>query len=283
MLSNSLLHWLYIKPTWKCEDYCAIATWQSFWVIFGDVLHLFFTIFRWFLFKLAKQIAKTVGGRDSDSSYIYNYSFGHLEQKLSESCQKCEKLSKSSKIFTKWQWYGNHHCNGLLSLMCKSKCFPEEVNWCQINSCQTTKDFGNNYTLRQQQLTTTYWYQQFLLWHIFLFLSSRPVNLLTSQIQSIVRALHKQLREKSVKTRQVNTVFSLGHWGVGGGDTCSCGSVQTSFVVMMTCVSHKSLQSNFVKAQNSKGWVQALFASLPPPPSSKSLPAPALPSLHLQH
>ncbi|XP_020625713.1 cullin-associated NEDD8-dissociated protein 1-like [Orbicella faveolata] len=31
---------------------------------------------------------------------------------------------------------------------------------------------------------------------------SGPVNLLTSQIQSIVRALHKQLREKSVKTRQ---------------------------------------------------------------------------------
>ncbi|KAJ7389385.1 Cullin-associated NEDD8-dissociated protein 1 [Desmophyllum pertusum] len=31
---------------------------------------------------------------------------------------------------------------------------------------------------------------------------SGPVNLLTTQIQSIVRALHKQLREKSVKTRQ---------------------------------------------------------------------------------
>lgn len=41
---------------------------------------------------------------------------------------------------------------------------------------------------------------------LFLFLCFRPVNLLTSQIPSIVRALHKQLREKSVKTRQVNTV-----------------------------------------------------------------------------
>ena len=32
-----------------------------------------------------------------------------------------------------------------------------------------------------------------------------PVNLLTSQIPSIVKALYKQLREKSVKTRQVTT------------------------------------------------------------------------------
>ena len=33
-----------------------------------------------------------------------------------------------------------------------------------------------------------------------------PVNLLTSQIPSIVKALYKQLREKSVKTRQVTIV-----------------------------------------------------------------------------
>lgn len=110
MLSNSLLHWLYIKPTWKCEDYCAIATWQSFWVIFGDVLHLFFAILRWFLFKLAKQIPKTVGGRDSDSSYIYNYSFGHLEQKLSGSCQKVVKSLPSGNgmaiitVTASWAW-----------------------------------------------------------------------------------------------------------------------------------------------------------------------------------
>ena len=32
----------------------------------------------------------------------------------------------------------------------------------------------------------------------------RPVNLLTLQIPAIVKALHKQLREKSVKTRQVS-------------------------------------------------------------------------------
>ena len=53
---------------------------------------------------------------------------------------------------------------------------------------------------------------------VLLFLCFRPVNLLTTQIQSIVRALHKQLREKSVKTRQVKTVFYLGHWmwGLGG-------------------------------------------------------------------
>ena len=44
------------------------------------------------------------------------------------------------------------------------------------------------------------------------------MNLLTTQIQSIVRALHKQLREKSVKTRQVDTVsFLFGALGVGNG------------------------------------------------------------------
>lgn len=36
-----------------------------------------------------------------------------------------------------------------------------------------------------------------------------PVNLLTAQIPAIVRALHKQLREKSVKTRQVNEQFAI--------------------------------------------------------------------------
>ena len=35
-----------------------------------------------------------------------------------------------------------------------------------------------------------------------------PVNLLTTQIPSIVRALHKQLKEKSVKTRQVH-IFTV--------------------------------------------------------------------------
>ena len=32
---------------------------------------------------------------------------------------------------------------------------------------------------------------------------SSPLNLLTTQIPSIVRALHRHMREKSVKTRQV--------------------------------------------------------------------------------
>lgn len=56
---------------------------------------------------------------------------------------------------------------------------------------------------KSYQLASTKYYRHI---HDIFFLCFRPVNLLTSQIQSIVRALHKQLREKSVKTRQVNAV-----------------------------------------------------------------------------
>lgn len=58
---------------------------------------------------------------------------------------------------------------------------------------------------KSYQLASTKYYRQSI-HELFFFLCFRPVNLLTSQIQSIVRALHKQLREKSVKTRQVNAV-----------------------------------------------------------------------------
>ena len=80
--------------------------------------------------------------------------------------------------------------------MCKSKWITKEVNLFQIDNCSLKQiiSIGLNKILQTEYTC------------FFFFLCCRPVNLLTSQIQSIVRALHKQLREKSVKTRQVNTV-----------------------------------------------------------------------------
>jgi hypothetical protein len=43
---------------------------------------------------------------------------------------------------------------------------------------------------------------------ILLVIFARPLTLLQAQIPAIVKAIHKQLREKSFKTRQVNSYES---------------------------------------------------------------------------